>query len=122
MFFFGWPCFETSLFTHLPPSLPHFGRIGNNMTVSQAGEDVGAAAAAAGAGSKLTVAAGALGTSGAAIVDGRGEDDKVSVSSNAPPSPKREARNPLLSSFTPSPSRQRHKALAGVFASTGGSQ
>lgn len=87
------------------------------MVVSQAGEDT-----AAGAGSKLTVAAGGLGTSVTAIVDGRGEDEKVLGSAYVPPSPKREARNPLLSSFTPSPSRQRHNALAGVFASTGGSQ
>lgn len=93
----------------------HFRRIGNNVAVSQGGEDT-----AAGAGSNITVAAGGLGTSVAAIVDGRGEDQLGSA--HVPPSPKREARNPLLSSFTPSPSRQRHNALAGVFASTGGSQ
>lgn len=82
-------------------------RINHHATASKVGEVV--ATAAAGAGSRLTG------------VGGGGEGGKVSATVKASPSSPRQTKNPLISSFPPSPSRLRHIKL-GTFASTGGSQ
>ena len=55
---------------------------------------------------------------------GNGGGEKDLASKSLPCTPRKEVRNPLLTSFTPSPTLKglKQKVLGGVFASTGGSQ